>query len=81
MTAEIITIYESNFRQPAATLRMIADEIEAGKFGEVGSLGVVLLGDTMEIFGSGTDCEAPSIALLFSAATLRFARTVEEHGK
>lgn len=80
MIAEVITLYESNFREPATTLRKIADQIEAGEYGEVGCLGVVLLGDTMEVFGAGTDCEAPSVGLLLHAAFMRMSKAIEEHG-
>lgn len=78
---EVITIQESNFRDPVATLRVIADEIEAGHYGPVGSVGVVLLGNTMEVFGLGVDSEAPSIALLLHAGFLRLSKSLEEHGK
>jgi hypothetical protein len=78
---EIVTLYKSNMRDPVATLRAIADAIEAGKHGGVGCVAVALMGDTFEIFGMGPDSEGPSVALLFQAATLRFAKTIEEHGR
>ena len=76
----VVTLHESNFRDPAATLRKIADEIEAGRYGAVGCVGLALLGDTMEVFGAGIDSEAPSVALLLHAGFLRLSRSVEEHG-
>lgn len=79
--ALVETLYESNHRDPVATLRNIADEIEAGKFGAVGCVGVTLLGDTMEVFGMGEDSEAPSVALLLHAGFLRLSRAIEEHGR
>lgn len=78
---KVVTLNESNFRDPVAGLRSLADQVENGEFGEVGQIGIVLLGDQMEIFGYGSDCEAPSIALMFQAAVLRFATTIEQHGK
>lgn len=78
---KIVTLNETNFRDPAATLRNIADKIEAGGYGEVGSVGLVLLGDKMEVFGMGSDCEAPSIALLLHAGFMRMSRALEDHGK
>lgn len=78
--AEVKELYPSNFRDPGATLRVIADQIESGKFGAVGSIGIVLLGDTMEVFGAGPDSEPCSVALLFQAAIQRFAREIERHG-
>lgn len=79
--AEVVTLYETNFREPVATLRKIADDIEAGSYGEVGSVAVVLLGDTMEVFGAGTDCEAPAIGLLLHAGFTRMSNAIEQHGK
>jgi hypothetical protein len=77
----VVSLYESNYRDPAATLRVIADDIEAGKYGEVGCVGVALIGDTMEVFGAGADSEAPSVAMLLHAAFMRLSRSIEEHGK
>lgn len=68
-------------RDPAKALRNLADKIEAGQFGEVTSCAVAVFGDTMGVFGSGSDSEAPTIALLFSAAAHRFAREIERHGR
>jgi hypothetical protein len=63
------------------TLRIIADQIERGDFGEVGSAGFVLLGSTMEVFGMGTDSEAPSVALLLHAGFTRLSNALEQHGR
>lgn len=81
MSAEVISLYETNYRDAVATLRVIADEIEAGKFGEVGCIGVALLGDTMEVFGAGADSEAPSVAMLLHAGFMSLSRSIEEHGR
>lgn len=79
--AEVTTLYETNMRDPVATLRKIADDIEAGVYGEVGTVGVALIGDTMECFGGGSDSEAPSVGLLFHAAFSRMSNAIESHGK
>lgn len=79
--AEVIPLYESNRRDPVETLRKIADEIERGDLGAVGSVGIVVLGDTMEVYGAGEDSEAPSVALLLHAGFLRLSRSLEEHGR
>jgi hypothetical protein len=79
--AELFVLQESNFRDPAATLRKIAGQIEAGNYGPVGSIALVVLGDTMEVFGAGPDAEAPSIALLLHSGFLRLSRSLEEHGR
>lgn len=77
---KVVELYGSNYRDPVATLRKIADEIEADRYGAVGSVGVVLLGDTMEVFGAGEDSEAPAVALLLHSGFLRLSKAIEEHG-
>lgn len=77
----VVQLYESNYRDPVAALRRIADEIERGEYGEVGCVGVVVLGDTMEVFGAGEDSEGPSVALLLHAGFMRLSKSIEQHGK
>lgn len=77
----VVPIYESNMRDPVAFLRKIADEIEAGDFGAVGCLALVLLGDKMEVFAAGIDSEAPSAALLLHAGFTRLSNSIEQHGR
>jgi hypothetical protein len=81
IAAPVVTLYESNFRDPAATLRHIADNIEAGVYGEIGSLGVVLLGDTCEVFGAGPDSDPSSTALLLQAGAHRMIGGIASHGR
>lgn len=80
MTAALHVIHDSNFREVVPTLRKIADEIESGKYGEVGCIGVVLLGDQCEVFGAGPDSEAPSVACLLQAGALRMIQDIANHG-
>jgi len=77
----VVSIYESNYRDPAATLRCIADQIDAGEFGEVGCAGLVILGDAMSVFGMGADSEAPSVGMLLHAGFMRMSKAIEEHGQ
>ena len=81
MTAEVVTLYETNLRDPVAALRKIANQIEAGDYGDVGCVGVVLLGNTMEVFGAGADSEGPSVAVLLQAGHMRIVSAIESHGK
>lgn len=82
MTAlNVVNFPVPEYRDPVKALRNLADDVEAGRYGEVSSCGVVLLGDRMEVFGSGEDSEGPTIALLFSAAAHRFAKEIEEYGQ
>ncbi|MBA3241617.1 MAG: hypothetical protein H0T60_10375 [Acidobacteria bacterium] len=78
---QVVTLYESNFRSAADTLRQIADEIDKGTYGEIGCAAIALLGDTLHVFGAGVDAEPPSIGMLFSAAHQRLAKSLEQHGK
>ncbi len=71
----------SCLRDPVKALRTIADQIEAGDFGKVESCGVVIMGDAMEVFGSGDDSTGPEIALLLQAGAHRFVKEIEEHGR
>jgi hypothetical protein len=78
---KVVTLHESNFRDPAATLRVIADQIEAGKFGKVGCVALAVLGDTLEVFGAGVDSEPPSVAMTLYAGFARLSKAIEEHGR
>lgn len=77
----VVTFPVPDYKDPVKALRNLADQIESGDFGDIGSCGVVLFGDKMDVFGSGPDSEASVISLLFSAAALRFAKSIEEHGE
>lgn len=77
----VTTIYPSNFREPAATLRVIADQIEAGEFGSVGCAALVLLGEKLEVFGMGPDSESPSVHYLLCSGAARLVSGALEHGR
>lgn len=79
--AEVHTLYPTNFRDPAAKLRAIADDIEAGKHGEVTQIAVVLLGETCEVFGAGPDADGSTIATLLQAGAQRMISAVANHGR
>lgn len=72
---------EELLSNPVTMLRQIADEIEAGEIGNVRSVAVVAWGDTLEVFGAGVDREAPTINLLFNAASLKFAANLAAYGE
>jgi hypothetical protein len=80
MMAEVVTLYQNNFRDPVFSLRAIADEIDEGKYGEVGCVGIVVMGDTTEVFGAGPDSEGPSVATLLYAGFLKLiSPMIERH--
>lgn len=77
----IVELYPSNFRDVPATLRVVADDIEAGKYGTVGELALVLMGDAVEVFGMGPEACGTSTVCLLQAGALRIVRMVERHGR
>lgn len=81
MTLNVVELFDSNFRDPVANLRKIADRMEAGEYGPVGTCALVVMGDQMEVFGMGPESEGAGVALLLHAAFLRLAQAVESHGK
>lgn len=80
--AEVVSLYEANSRDIPAMLRRLADDIEAGRYGDdVGEAACVILGDTMEVFGWGTVQDGASSATLLQAGAMRLIRAVESHGR
>jgi hypothetical protein len=75
----VVVLHESNYRQPAATLRVIADEIEAGVYGHVGSLAVALLGDRLEVFAAGQDSDPTSAACVLQAGANKLIQAIVNH--
>lgn len=86
MTAElkVVTLRETNLRDVPAMLRKLADAIEQGDHGHVTCCALALLGRTFDVFAFGdsvdNDGMAPSAALMFHAAALRFAKEIEQTG-
>lgn len=78
---KIVQLDESNFRDPVAELRALADRIEADEFGPVGMVAVVVLGDTLEVFRAGENAEPCSVGVLLHAGFLRMSKALEEHGQ
>ncbi len=81
MTADLRVISESNFRDPAKTLRAIADEIEAGKYGDVTQVGVVVLGSACEVFGAGAEADPCVTATLLQAGAHLMIASIANHGR
>jgi hypothetical protein len=77
---KLATLYESNRLDTVKTLRLIADQVEAGKYGDVGSCAVVMMGNTLEVFGMGPDSVGPTIHLVLCAGAAKFQAALLEHG-
>lgn len=78
---KVVQLHESNFRDPVAALRTLADEIERGDFGAVAHVGVVVLGDTLEVFSMGIDSDVPSTGMLLHAGFMRLSSMIANHGR
>ncbi len=69
---KVVTLHESNFREAAASLRAIADEIDAGEHGEVAVVGIAMRSSTepdgVHLFSCGPESEPPITAMLFYKA-------------
>lgn len=77
---KVVDFPVSEYRQPSRMLRNLADQIEAGDFGEVGTIAIAVFGDKLDVFGGGPDSAGSTCALVFQAASLRFAREIEQYG-
>jgi len=77
---KVVSIHDSNYRDTVTTLRLIADQIEAGKYGAVGCCGIVLLGDKLEVFGMGPDSDGAAVQTVLSAGAYQLMKEVAEHG-
>jgi hypothetical protein len=79
--AEVISLYDTNSRDIPAMLRRAADDIEAGRFGDVSEAAFVLYGQTVEVFGWGPQQDGASTSLLLQAGALRLIKEVEQYGR
>ena len=80
--AEVKTIYESNARQVAATMRKNADAIERGEHGDVQAVVSVMLvskngSDAIEVFGLGETTYWNSLGVL-QAGISKLTRMIQE---
>lgn len=81
MSADIRVIYESNFRDPVATLRRLASDIETGVYGDVSQVAVVVLGDKCDVFGAGAESEPCVTAVLLQAGAQNIIESVARAGR
>jgi hypothetical protein len=74
--AELHVIADRTYRETVPTLRALADAIEAGQYGDVSAVGVVLLADEMRVFGMGPGSDSTAVALLLHAGFLKISAAV-----
>jgi hypothetical protein len=77
---KVVEFPYTNITDIVASIRELADDIEAGLYGDVTAFGAALLGDKMEVFGFGGE-GAPSIGLLLHAGFMRISASLERHGQ
>lgn len=70
------TIEPAEFKDPVKMLRNIADDIEAGDFGDVETIVVALRGETYETFGGGKLASMQDCAFLFGASATRLMNMI-----
>lgn len=67
-----VDISPPNFKDPVKLLRNLADDIEAGRYGDVETIVVATAGsEGYETFGGGKDSDMHACAFLFAAASQR----------
>lgn len=77
---KVVKLFEVPFDDVAAKLRKLADRIEAEEFGGVTTCAVLVMGDTLEIFGLGEDGAMPTIVTLCMAAVQKVCNPIAYHG-
>ena len=65
------------YKDPVKMLRNLADDIEAGKHGEVTCIAIATFGDAgLEVFGGGIDSEPPVVGMMFQAASMKMCQSL-----
>lgn len=77
---KVVALYEQNMRQIPEMLRLLANNIENGDYGEVGEATCVVMGDTLEVFGWGPHCDGTSSAVMLQAGAQKLIDQVKNHG-
>lgn len=81
VSVDVETIYETNLRDIPTMLRCLADEIEEGEYGAVGSVACAVLGDELSVFGWGPNCNAGEVHLLLCAGANYMVQPIINKGK
>ena len=67
-------------KDPAKQLRKIADDIDAGTYGTIGTLALCMLGNEFYMFGGGESYTPGDVTMILEAGIIRLAKEVESHG-
>lgn len=76
----VVPFPPSAILQPTTMLRKLADDIDAGRYGEVGCVAVAMLADRLEVFAGGLDSDGPSAANVLHAGFLKLNMQLLDHG-
>lgn len=77
---KLVSIYESNYRDVVAMLRRLADSVEAGKYGDVSEVALVLMGDKMQVFGFGPKTDHTTTHYLLCGGAAKMTKALLDHG-
>ena len=75
---KVVPLHESNYRDIVSALRLVADQIERGEFGQVNDCAMVLQGPTFEFFHMGSG-NAETAHLLFACAQRKLELAFLDH--
>lgn len=75
---KVVPLQESNYRDIVATLRVIADQIESGEYGNVNDAALVIQGTTFDIFHMGVG-NVETAHLMFACAQRKMELAVITH--
>ena len=65
------------YKDPVKMLRNLADDIENGEHGGVTTIAIATFGDAgLELFGGGDDSVAPTVAMVFQAASMKLCQSL-----
>lgn len=81
MTVEKTELHHSTLCDAPAKLREMANDIEAGKYGEIATAVVVLYSDQLRTFGYGPFGDAPNAAIALAAAHADLVEYVRTRGR
>lgn len=79
--AEVPKLYDSTLLDVPAKLRVLADNIEAGKYGPPGTCVVALMADRLELFAWGPESMWPSAHVVLCAAARQLEQPLLDHGR
>jgi hypothetical protein len=78
---EIVDFPISSLANAPEKLRKLADDIEAGVYGDVECCAISLIGNKLYVFGFGPDSGHAATGMTLSAGAHRMLESLLEHGE